>query len=274
MITSGDYTMHSTEVEGRTLVGGDLIAAGSVNFGIKLFGEIDPSTYSLQVAGNISDGSPINMVAGSVGLGGSLGSDGSRIINHNGGGSTVSTPGADYSAIFAQLDQASSALAGMAANGVTYSPEFQSNILVFDASAVETAVAIFELGASDLSGGYSSFQLNLPSNVQDVVINVTGTSLNWSSGLHTNDFAGWRSNLIWNFHQAETFEFGAAINGQVLAPNADVRAWQVLEGSIYAKNFETGNEVHLPAYNGNLVPEPGTAVLGLAGCVLLVRRRR
>ena len=80
VITSGDFSTTS-DVEGSTIVGGNLNGSNSANFAIHLQGAAPADQKTLRVAGSIAAGNPINLNAGSLELGGSLNG---RIINYNG----------------------------------------------------------------------------------------------------------------------------------------------------------------------------------------------
>jgi choice-of-anchor A domain-containing protein len=275
VITSGDFSTTS-DVEGRTMVGGNLTGSNSANFGIKLQNEVPSSDLTLRVAGNIGSGNSLNVNAGSIELGGTS----SRSVNYNGGGHLVLNPGVSYADTFAALNDASHLLSGATANSTAGIPSGQPGPLNFNATPNSAGLAIFNVAGALVFNNSSVQQLQInASTATDIVINVSGTVINWTSGnlvgLFTQNY--WRSNIIWNFYQATTINFGSYnMMGQVLAPNADVTTNGNIDGSIYAKSLTTGSEVHLPGYAGNVtVPEPTAPVMiGLLGGLLVLRRRR
>lgn len=62
LFTSGDVWT-SSEVEGKTFIGGDLTSSNSANFAIHLSTTTD---VTLEVAGNIAGGNAINLAKGSL----------------------------------------------------------------------------------------------------------------------------------------------------------------------------------------------------------------
>ncbi len=275
VIVSGNLTTTS-EIEGRTLVGGNLTGQNSANFAIKLQNLVPSSDLTLRVGGDIGGGNPIQLNAGSLELGGTL----NRSVNYNGGGSLVPNPGVDYSAIFFELTAASSVLESFEANSTASIPSGQPGPLDFQASPDASGLAVFDLDGALIFDNSSVQQLQItPGTATEIVINVGGVSIDWTNGNLVGLFTGeyWRSHLIWNFYEAETIDFGSRnIMGQVLAPHASVTTTGNIDGSIFAKNLDTRAEVHLPGYQGNinLIPEPATSLLGLLGACLLLRRRR
>ncbi len=112
VVVSGNLSTTS-DIEGRTIVGGNITSSNSANFGIRLQNKVPKSDLVLRVAGNIVSGNPLQLNAGSLELGGSRNN---RIINYNGGGSLVSNPGVSYSGIIEDLTLASQSLATYGAN--------------------------------------------------------------------------------------------------------------------------------------------------------------
>ena len=274
VVVSGDLTT-SSDIEGRTLVGGDFAGSNSSNLALRLQNNVPSSLFTLQVAGDIQSGNPINLNAGSIELGGSIG----RRVNFNGGGSLVSNPGVSYDAIFSQLDNASSTLANLSSNSTASIPTGQPGPLIFNANPDQNGTAVFSYGGSEIFSNSNVQQIEIDVNSASViVINVSGTEITWNSGNKVGAFTDLavRESVIWNFYEAETIDFQSRnFNGQVLAPNATVTTAGNIDGSIYARNLITTAEVHLPTFNGTLVPEPSSAaLLGLAGLALTFRRNR
>lgn len=276
VVVSGNFSTNS-DVEGRTLVGGNLTGSSSANFGIKLQNTVSKNDLTLRVAGDIVSGNPIQLNAGSLELGGSLNG---RHINYNGGGSLISNPSADYTSLINELTFASDTLSGFTANSTLIVPGAQPAAFKFDSAPDTNGLAVFLVDGNSLFNNQKVQQIELLANgATDVLINVSGGTINWQHGNMVGLFTqnGWRENIVWNFFEAENINFGSKnMMGQILAPNASVTAQGNLDGSIFAKNLSTTSEVHLPGYKGNIViPEPSSAILiGAAGLALLVRRKR
>lgn len=274
VIVSGDLNT-SSDIEGRTLVGGNLTGSNSMNLALRLQNNVPSSLFILQVAGDIQSGNPINLNAGSIELGGSIG----RQVNFNGGGSLVSNPGVSYNGIFNQLDNASATLASLSANSLASIPTGQPGSLKFSANPDQNGTAVFSYGGSEIFSNSNVQQIEIDLNsASTVVFNISGKDITWNNGNMVGAFTdiAVRESVIWNFYEAETIDFQSRnFMGQVLAPNATVTTAGNIDGSIYAKSLTTTAEVHLPSYNGTLVPEPSSAaLLGLAGLVVVFRRSR
>jgi len=276
VITSGDL-ISSRDIEGRTLVGGNLTSPNSSNFGIHMSGSTPASENTLIVMGDILNGGPINLQRGSVAVGGTANN---RIINYNGGGSLVKNT-TDYSNVFTSLNLASSVLADSMANSIVLFPGGQPTGLTFNATANADGLAIFNFEGSDLFSNNAIQSINFsPNGADSIVFNVGGTSINWTGssnmvGNFTN--TGWRGNIVWNFYEATSIDFGSHnMMGQVLAPFATVSSSNNIDGSIYAKSLNSNGEVHFPGYTGDIaiVPEPASFLLGSLGAFILLRRKR
>lgn len=280
VVVSGNLSTNS-DIEGRTIVGGDITSKSSANFGIKLKNKVPKKDLVLRVQGNVVAGSPLQLNAGSLELGGSLNG---RIVNYNGGGSLVSNPKADYREIFSDLTLASQNLATYGANSeallIANGPG-QPGPFRMTASPDSSGLAVFSINAQNLFGNKLAQQIELiTKGASDILINVAGKSVNWTAGNMVGDLTKeyWRERVVWNFYEATSVDFGSKnMMGQVLAPYASVTASGNIDGSIFAKNLTTTSEVHFPGYNGSItvIPEPGTSALGLiAAAILLVRRKR
>lgn len=278
VIVSGNLSTTS-EVEGRTIVGGNITSGNSSNFGIKLQGKVPSTDLVLRVGGNINSGNPINLDAGSLELGGSIINN--RKINYNGGGSLVSNPGVSYSGIFSDLTDASNAIAGLTANStgmIVANMPGQPGPFVFTANPDSSGTAVFSINGNSVFGNSNIQNMQIvTNNAADILINVAGTVINWNAGdmIGAFDQDEWQERIVWNFYEATTINFGGKeFGGQILAPNATITTNGVIEGSVFAKNLTTQSEVHLPGYNGNLVPEPSSALLSIVGATAMLLRRK
>lgn len=278
VILTGNFSTTS-EVEGRTLVGGNFTSRSSSTFGTRLQGVVPRTDLVLRVKGNIDSGSAINLNAGSLEVGGSV--LGNRRINFNGGGSLVSNPSADFSGIFNTLTAASSAIQGLTANStgmIVANMPGQPGPFVFNANPDASGLAVFSIdGASTFgNGNIQNFQIN-PNNAADILINVSGRVINWNAGdlIGNFDREEWQERIVFNFFEATTINFGGReFSGQILAPNASITTNGVIEGSVFAKNLTTQSELHLPGFNGTLIPEPSSALLSVIGATALLLRRK
>src|SRR5690606_23548706 len=140
-IVRGNFSTNS-DVEGRTLVGGNLSGQNSSNFGIKLQGKVSSSALVLRVGGDISAGNPIQLNAGSLEIGRSTNG---RHINFNGGGALVPTPSADDSAIIDDLTLASHLLTELGPNSNGLIPAGQPSAFKFDAAPDSSGLAVLSI---------------------------------------------------------------------------------------------------------------------------------
>lgn len=153
--------------------------------------------------------------------------------------------------------------------------------------------ALFNVSESIFS--FSEVNYDFANATLPVIINV----INSNAAVHAAMSATYNWNLnpvggannshnqqvIWNFTDASTLNINREVQGSVLAANATVRNNGPINGSVVAKIFNQGGEVHLGTYNrGNdflidnviEVPEPAVwmqpiAGFGIAGALL--RRR-
>ncbi len=150
------------------------------------------------------------------------------------------------------------------------------------ASPDANGLSVFNINSSALFGNNKVQQIELiTNNSTNIVINVAGTAVNWVAGNMVGDLTqnSWRERVVWNFYEATSIDFkGKNMNGQVLAPYADVKAAGPIDGSIFAKSLATTGEVHLPGYKGTIgfspVPEPSSAGLLLLGATAALLRRK
>ena len=282
VIVSGNLSTNS-DIEGRTIVGGNLTSSSSANFGTRLQNKVPKSDLVLRVGGNIAAGNPLQLNAGSLELGGSRNN---RIINYNGGGSLVQNPGADYSAIISDLTEASQVLStyGATSNAMVFANmPGQPGPLRFTATPDSDGLAVFSVNGSDIFGNSKAQQIELITNhAADILINVAGETINWDYGNMVGAFTQneWREKIVWNFYEATSVNFGSRnMNGQILAPNAVVTASGPIDGSVFAKGLTTTGEIHLPGYKGGIpihspIPEPSSLLLGIAGAAAFLLRRK
>lgn len=273
------------EIEGRTLVGGNLTGSNSSNFGIGLPSGTSTTDKTLVVGGNISSGNALQLNKGSLYLGGTNG----RTINYNGGGSQISQS-TNLSSLKQAFISESANLKALATDSVvTSSTNGQPSSVNFTATAGSDGLAVFSISADAIFGSSLSQQLNLIANgATNIVINVSGTTVNWiqNAGNMVGDFTSdyWQAHIVWNFYEATTINLGShQFNGTILAPNATVTTTNNIDGAVIATNLNLTGEVHLPSsssansyagYRAQAVPEPGSALLlAVAGLIILTRRR-
>jgi len=302
LIVLGDLTS-SSEVEGRTFVGGDL-KGNSSNYQTRTPPPSSRATPGLTVVGNVTGGTK-NLNGGGATVGGNVTSG----FNLNGGPQTVnaggavantnvnqnivnsglaSTPGfldslrAQRDALVQSLTELSTSLSSLASNAVA---NITGSRATFDAQPDANGLTVYSLTANDLSTfGEIDFSRN---GADTVIVNVSGSSI----GLHDN-FLGNSDNLganvIWNFAEASDLQLSTAWRGSILAPNANGTIGNYIQGSAVFGNLTQNGELHLGTYTGNYtpptspppvaaVPEPSSwamMLLGFGALGSVIRRRR
>jgi choice-of-anchor A domain-containing protein len=244
----------SSDVENRTFVGGSLISTESANFGINVNG-IAATDTMLSVVHDLVAGNPLNLNAGSLRLGGA--SNG-RPINFNGGGSLIADSFLSDGPITTILQDATAQLAAATADNGVILPTGQPGPARFQVTTTPAGgVAVFQVSGAELFSNGLVQQIELsPGNAAAIVINVTGSTIDWSgNGNLVGEFTNstWRSRVIWNFPQATSINFGSHnMMGAVLAPYAALTTSANLDGSVAVRALTTSAEVHQPTFVGEI----------------------
>jgi hypothetical protein len=124
-----------------------------------------------------------------------------------------------------------------------------------------------------------------------VVVNVAGSNITLPGSINFASANGLGASVIWNFYEATSINLSSKVwYGSILAPTADLKFGNGIEGSIVARNIVQNGEARLGGFSGALsiaqrlaedvraaVPEPATwamMILGFGAIGHMVRRRR
>lgn len=281
----------TSDIEGRTFVGNNFTGTNSANLGNHLPNSILAGDRTFVVGNDIVAGNPLNLQRGSLYIDGSTNG---RAINFNGGAGTGIV--ADHSidsaltAIRGYSIGQSDALRSLVADSTVSLPSGQPGPTKFYATAGADGLAVFNVTAASIFDNPwgQQFELITDPNTTNVLINVSGTSVNWTNGNMVGKFTEnyWQGHTLWNFYEATSINLGShQFNGGILAPVASINTTGNIDGLVVANNLTTSAEVHLPdsntslsAYDGYVapVPEPGSIVFLIAagGLFLIMRNRR
>lgn len=263
----------TSEVEGRAAIKGNLSGPAS-NYATKLLPRPSWLGVDTLIVGGDLQATNIQVEAGNLRLGGS---QGSTLVNFNGGGSKIVDSGAAsiVDGFGSQMQSARLSLSSLSPTASVTLPGSQPAGVTFNAVPGAGGVAVFTVDGNSLFNNDKVQQMDLNLNgASSVVINVMGSSVTWNHGNMVGGFttADARAKVIWNFYQATSIDLTSkGLNGSLLAPNAAVSFQGVIEGSAFVGSMTQRGEVHLPLYTG-IVPAPGA--LSLAGLSLLVATRR
>ena len=296
LVVLGDLKS-SSEVEGRTFVGGNLSGTSS-NYQIRtpaasaaktpaltVVGDVTGGTKNLTggatVGGNVSSGFSLNGSPQTVLVGGTIANTNvnQNIVKSGQAATAGFTQGLidQRDALTRSMVDLSNGLSALTATGTAL---IANNRATFNAVAGGNGVAVFSLAASDLSRfGEIAFNRN---GADTVIVNVSGATIRLDDNFLGNaDQLG--RNVIWNFADATTVDVTTAWRGSVLAPLAAGTTGNYIQGSAVFNSMVQNGELHLDTYAGNFrptaaVPEPGTWMMMLAGFgalgVMLRRRRK
>lgn len=262
-----------SEVEGRALIGGSLSGSAS-NYGIALTPVSSYVNTDVLIVGGSLNAQNINMNAGSLRY---AGANNTQSVGLNGGGSLIqdSSVANIGAAAFTELSGNVAYFNGLAANSIASIPSGQPGPLMFNCAPDSNGVAVFNVIGSQVFSNNFVQSININFNgATSVVINVAGSTVNFSEGNFTGNFTSMfaRSNVLWNMGQATDINMnGKQFNGALLAPSAHLFTQGVMEGSVFVGSFLQRGEVHIPGYAG-IIPAP--SVLALAGMSMVVAGRR
>lgn len=270
----------SSEVEGRTFVGGNL-TGNSSNYGIRATTSANGQP-GLTVVGNVTGGHKnLNNGAGAV-VGGNVTSG----FNLNGPNQTVKVGGmirntnVNQNSVVANLDASNPAFGlglqqqksdlqsslgslsfDMGTLNANSQLSVQGNRGTFNAQPNAQGLAVFAINAADLDKiGEIQFNLN---GADTAVVNVSGRTANLN-----DNFLGGTNNLgervIWNFPEAEDLKLTTAWGGSVLAPLADAETRNYIQGSAVFGNLKQNGEMHIGTFKGGYATPPsgGTSTGG------------
>ena len=254
-----------SDVEGRMIMK-NLTSTSSVTMAKNLTG-YPAGSQSMQVQTSVAAGGSVNLQYGSLYLP-SSGALNGRTVNYNGGGALQTTPVPDFTGIFGGIVSASSAYALLAANNAITVPGSPAPLTLNVTALDANGVAIFSIDGNTLlnNGNVQSIDINLNgNNPAAILINCTGTSINYSSsGNFIGNFVNplIRPKILWNFPNATSLTLGKSFYGSILAPNASVNATAgAVEGSVACNDLTSNIEIHLPVFQGCIVP-PATLDFG------------
>jgi len=310
LVVLGDLSS-SSEVEGKTFVGGNLngnssnyqisssVANSTGTPGLTVVGDVNGGAKNLNngsgaiVGGNVNSGFNLNGSAQTVQVGGTISNTN---VNQNTVQSGLGASNPQFtqdlqqqkSQIDTSMGSLSHDLSQLASNSAL---SISGNKGTFDAQPDANGVAVFNISAADLDKiGEIAFNLN---GADTAIVNVTGSSISLN-----DNFLGGTQNLgehvIWNFPDATSLDLTNAWGGSVLAPNAAATTSNYIQGSAVFGSLTQNGEMHVGTYSGGYdpagpgssssstssggstpVPEPGVVLLfGLGVATLIWRARR
>lgn len=276
-VVLGNYSAPYGDVEGAFAVAGN---ASFENFGIgdKLTGGA-PATGGLVVGGNLTATNG-QLHYGNMVVGGNVNTTRFNVKE----GVTDTDTSYDFATLAQQLRDTSKSLSEYDNTGET---RFQYNQLTL--TGTEANLNVFSIDAAQL-GSANSLSINV-ANGSQVLVNVVGSSANWSNmGISLSGVT--TQNVLFNFHEASSLSMaGISISGSVLAPNANVLFQNGhINGILITNNLTGPGELHNTGYKGGLltptpstgpiapgVPEPATWAMMLLGFAVVggaMRKRR
>lgn len=275
----------SGHIEGKAFIGGDVVK-GSV------FAQKEVRTSrddTVKVVGNFKSNNSMHVDSGYLAYEGNY-SGPTNICNGTGLGQsgclkkvTDGSLTAEKNSLFAQLQTESDYYRGLE-NSSNIALIGDRNNKKFSYSGDATDLVVFNITADQLKGPQWSLDMDFATAL-NVVINVSGSSFtagNTKNG--TQSFRNNHNNVLWNFYEATTLNFGDSWFGNILALNATIATNSNLDGAIAAKSYVGNGEIHKgnwdytpPKPPVKEVNEPSIFILILCGLGLIglsrLRRR-
>ncbi len=235
-----DITQPSADTQGKLAVGrnatlgcysvGDQLPASNGTVDVLVVGNNLTYTTGAVYGGNAVYGGSSNLPKSSVSFA---------------SGSVRKDSVIDFVAAKSYLENLSTQLAGYAVNGVT----------TFEWGAVKMVstspyINVFSVNGNDLNSA-NAVQIDVP-NGSVVIVNVSGTSINWHGGLVVNGTA--INNVLYNFPQATSLGIsGINVTGSVLAPFASLNfPAGIITGQTIVKSMSGSGQFNIAPFLGNI----------------------
>jgi|GEM_PF-3051518 len=315
LIVRGNLTTTS-ETEGRSFIGGSVTGGGATQFNAD-----NLSGTGLTVVGDYNGGGKANThgdikVGGDVKTGVEFQGSEAQTLTYGG---TVQNTNVNFpdktvkdTTLAATLTAERNALFGdpsVSSDKGDFGElsTYLKNLTVTDPTALTGStlkftstgdVAVFNI--SDFSAALASIselKFIYPAGYDLVVINVAGTNISLPGGFNFNGavddpsipgtLKGPLSNVIWNFYEATSLDFGSkSWYGSVLAPTAQAKIGNFIEGTGVFAGLTANGEMHTPGLTDyrvppppptTVVPEPASwalMIMGFGAAGAMMRRRR
>ncbi len=255
----------NSEVEYNTFVGGDVLKLGTSGNQLSSITPSLPSSYiGIEVAGQVQNAFNLSGYSAAFSPSNTITTVNASQVNVNGSylfnvtsGASVSTDGTlgnKATHIKNALETASIQLSNATANNTI---SVSGNNVDFVVNTVDAnGIAVFNIASTDLFANAQA-ELTNPNNltINTVVINVSGTNINWPSSIALNgtwfNSQNGRSKTIWNFHEATSLSFDFNFKGIILAPDATFSTNQNVEGTVAVKAVTNSGQFHQPYFAGD-----------------------
>jgi choice-of-anchor A domain-containing protein len=273
LISFGDATLKSSDVEGRVAAGGLNNYIDAYSIGLKATESAD-LPYSLISKGNVTynNGSIYNggvYAGGDAIINGVNPIEGAVIENGASGLSSVF----DFNEVRSDLLTLSSVYTSAAQNGIVTN-QYGSLTLTGTSD-----VNYFTINASDIRSGWANnLNFNLLNSNAISVINIIGDIA--ATEFNLNMSGNKASNTLLNFTGTDEFTLLGSVNSSILAANMDINfSYGNIDGQVVANKVTAGSQFNFVAFNDpptHDVPEASTISLLLVGglCLLLVSKRK
>jgi choice-of-anchor A domain-containing protein len=258
LVTTGNVSTQS-DIVGDAVVGGALSGATFFGGGAKV-----PSSPDLYLFGKLNSSLNLNS-GGNLYYAGTTSP--SQHVNYNGGGKLYTTLPNALSYDTDPLTDLSTQLSGVTATTGTSFVNGNFN------AGSNTGIVVFDISGSTLASDLVNHDFSFTGKgVTSYIINVIGNFTDPNSTHFNTD----QEDALFNFENATTVDLGQW-GASILAPDAalTITGGGNIEGSVFAKSFLGGGELHnnnlfdgaLPALPTAAVPEPSTWAMLIAGFV-------
>jgi len=281
LVVLGDLKS-SSEVEGRTFVGGDLsgtssnyqigtpASSGTGKPGLTVVGNVTGDIKNINngagavIGGNVESGFNLNGPAQTVKVGGTI-SNTNANQNSVTSGLSASDPGfssglnTQAMVLTGGMKELSTTLGDLSANSQM---SISGGRATFAASPNADGLAVFSISAADLDSiNEIAFNLN---GADTAIVNVSGTAINLNDNF-LGGTAGLGEHVIWNFGEAQSLDLATSWGGSVLAPWASAHTSNYIQGSAVFGSLVQDGEMHLGTYAGGYNPPVVTPPGGSSG---------